>query len=132
MIYQDIQMAEYLQPTSPLTISQKQAMFAVKNRMIEISENYPGKNLDDMCQCGKQEKMEHIYNCDYLNEGNPPNIEYKNIFNGNLKNQIKVFEKFQENWEKREKLKEKLKKETKENTPCDPDVDPLYNLYSNG
>ena len=92
IIYQDIQMAEYLQPTSPLTIIQKQAMFAVKNRMIEISENYPGKNLDDMCQCGKQEKMEHIYNCDYFNEGNPPNIEYKNIFDGKPKNQIKVFE----------------------------------------
>ena len=47
IIYQDI-LQPYLQPTSPLTISQKQAMFAVRNRMIEISENYPGKNLDDI------------------------------------------------------------------------------------
>ena len=76
--------------------------------------------------------MEHIYNCDFLSEGNLPNIEYQNIFNGNLNIQIKVFEKFQENWEKRENLKENSKKDTKENTPCDPDVDPLYNLYSNG
>ena len=92
--------------------------------------NYFEKNDLNCTKCSTK-LIFHIYNCNYFNEGNPPNIEYKNICNGNLKNQIKVFEKFQENWEKRENLKEKSKKETKENTPCDPDVDPLYNLYSN-
>jgi hypothetical protein len=110
MVYTDIEMAEYLQPSSPLTISQKQTMFAVKNRMIEISENFPGKNIEDICHCGKKETMEHIYNCNYLNEGNLLNIKYENIFNGSLKDQIKILEKIQENLEKREKVKE-IKKE---------------------
>ena len=25
------------------------SMFAIKNRMIEISENFPGKNIEDIC-----------------------------------------------------------------------------------
>ena len=54
--------------------------------------------------------MEHIYNCNYLNEGNLLNIKYENIFNGSLKDQIKILEKIQENLEKREKVKE-IKKE---------------------
>ena len=68
MTYTDIEMAEYLQPSSPLTISQKQTMFAVRNRMIEIYENFPGKNIEDICHCRKKETMEHIYNCDDLNK----------------------------------------------------------------
>ena len=88
-------MAEYLQPTSSLTISPRQAVFAVKNRMNEISETIQKKTHDDIFHCGKQEKMEHIHNLYYLNEGNPLNIEYTNILNKKLKNQC--FEKFLEN-----------------------------------
>ena len=59
-----------------------------------------------VCHCGKKETMEHIYNCNYLNEGNLLNIKYEKIFNGSLKDQIKILEKIQENLEKREKVKE--------------------------
>ena len=54
IIYSEIQMAEYLQPSSPLTINQKQRMFALKNRMIEISENFPGKNKESECHFGNE------------------------------------------------------------------------------
>ena len=44
--YSEIQMAEYLLPIkTQLTVIQKQKMFAVKYRMKEIYENFPGKQL---------------------------------------------------------------------------------------
>ena len=53
ILYTDIQMAEYLLPcNSKLTISQKQHMFAIRNRMLEISENFPGKDISEICCCG--------------------------------------------------------------------------------
>ena len=42
--YSDIEMADYLQPgNNSLSIEQKQKFFSIRNRMIEISENFPGK-----------------------------------------------------------------------------------------
>ena len=49
--YTNIQMAEYLMPGANISISQKQKMFAVKNRMIEISENFPGRIKKEICVC---------------------------------------------------------------------------------
>ena len=126
IIYSEIQMAEYLQTSSPLTINQKKGMFALKNRMIEISENFPGKNMESECHCGNEESILHIYNCDLLNQGNLSNIKYENIFNGDIKDQVKVLNKFEENWKMREYLNSEKK------MPCDPLVDPLFVMSSNG
>ena len=42
--YTEIEMAEYLMPfSSKLTIEEKQKIFAYRNKMFEISENFPGK-----------------------------------------------------------------------------------------
>ena len=61
MKYTEIEMSDYLHPTNVnLSIAQKQNMFAVKNRMIEISVNFPKGNLETKCQCGKIEDMAHI------------------------------------------------------------------------
>ena len=90
-------MSEYLQPNSPLTINQKQRMFALKNRMIEISENFPGKNMGSERHYGSEDSILHIYNCDLLNQGSPSNIKYENIFNGDIKDQVNVLNKFEEN-----------------------------------
>ena len=56
-------MAEYLLPTNyMLTIAQKQKMFSIKNRMVEISDNFPNKGIPEICSCGESEIMAHIYN----------------------------------------------------------------------
>ena len=71
-------MAEFLLPTkSKLTISPKQKMFSVKNRMIEISENFHGKDMDNKCSCGQLETILHIYNCETLDteEKTPPSFQ---------------------------------------------------------
>ena len=49
-------MAEYLIPSTSLTISEKQQMFAIKNRMLNIPANFPQPNIEHKCICdGKKE-----------------------------------------------------------------------------
>ena len=131
MSYSEIGMAEYLMPfNSKLSIEQKQKMFAVKNRMIEISENFPGKEISENCYCGTKETMSHIYYCEKLNNGNKPSLKYEEIFRGKVEHQIKIFEKFEENLKIRENMKEKKNEDLK--TPCDLS-DPLSCIVdSNG
>ena len=118
-IYSDLCMAEYLLPTTTLTISEKQKMFAVKNRMVQIPANFPKPNIENKCYCGKKEDMKHIYTCEIINNGKYPNLEYEKIFMGNIPEQIEVFRKFENNFERREILTE-TKIENK--LPCDPSV----------
>ena len=108
-----------------MTVSQKQNMFSVKNRMLEIAENFPGKQLDDMCWCGQQENILHIYNCEILNE-NKPIVKYEELYNGRLEDQISICERIESCMEKRKQLKQTVKDET----PCDPAE--IRYLYSNG
>ena len=111
-------MADYLKPFSQnLTIEEKRKIFAIRNRMIDIGNNF-GRN-ERCIMCGKNEDMSHIYQCEYLNE-QQLKIEYEKIFNGNLIEQTKVFRIFEQNMKRRNK--EKL---IERNPPCDPFCDPL-------
>ena len=56
MKYEDIQLAQYLLPYSGLSVSQKQKMFAIRNRMIEISENFPQKEMEEKCICDEKKQ----------------------------------------------------------------------------
>ena len=61
-------MADYLAPNSSgITILEKQEMFAVINRMINISYNFPQNKKIDICLCRQEETMEHNYTCKQLN-----------------------------------------------------------------
>ena len=116
----DLIMAEYLLPTnSALTICEKQKMFGIKNRMVNISANFPKPNIEYKCFCGQKEDMKHVYNCELLNEGRQPNIEYERIFTGNISEQIEVFRIFEQNMERRETMKEN---KIEQQPPCDPNV----------
>ena len=127
MIYSEIQMAEYLLPKNPnLNISQKQKLFSIRNRMIEISENFPNKQIEDKCPCGQLETIIHIYNCETLNTGERITIEYEQIYNGKLQDQIRIFEKLESNLNHREQMKQN----EIEDTPCDPSV--IRYSFSNG
>ena len=124
--YTSIQMAEYLLPKNmKMTVSQKQNMFSVKNRMLEIAENFPGKQIEDKCWCGQLENILHIYNCEILNEIKP-SVKYEELYNGRLQDQISIFERIESNMEKREQIKQTVR----DNTPCDPAE--IRYLYSNG
>ena len=71
-------MAEYLLPfNNQLSIGEKQSMFAIRNIMIEIGDNFGEM---EKCYCGIEDNMLHIYNREYLNK-NEIETSYENIHN---------------------------------------------------
>ena len=104
----ELYMVEYLLPTTALTIYEKQQMFAVKNRMKEIPAIFIKPNIENKCICEHQEDMKHIYQCQVMNNGEEHELEYENFFEGNICEQIKVFER---NFEKRRTLKDNQKEQ---------------------
>ena len=56
--YSELEMANYLLPLNDkLKIEEEQRLFAIRNRMIEIPNNF-GKS--EICYCGEQENMLHV------------------------------------------------------------------------
>ena len=105
--YSSLEMSEYILPiNNHITTEEKCEIFAMKNRMIQIPNNFKNNDNQSKCPCGCIEDMKHIYECEILNENEKPNIQYEKIFNGNIKQQIEVYRKFKQNMEKREKLME--------------------------
>ena len=93
-----------LLPFNRQTKEDKCEIFALKNSMINIPSNF--SSIDETkCKCGELEKMVHIYECDLYNNEKLI-IPFERIFNGNLNEQIAVYEKFKQNMEKRKQLKE--------------------------
>ena len=94
-------------------------MFAMINRMVKISYNYPQNNKIDLCHCGQEETMEHIYDCKLLNNEEPI-IAYNQIFKGNIGEQVTILRRFENNMKQREQIQN-------ENFHVILDCDPLYN-----
>ena len=113
-------MAEFLMPNNNiLNIEEKQELFSIRNRMVNIGYNYG--NNEKCVKCEENEDMTHIYDCKYLNK-NTKEISFEKIFEGNLFQQIRVFRIFQENMRIRNEEKIKIVKQS----PRDPFVsDPL-------
>ena len=94
--YSYLEMAEYLLPcNAKQTIEQKCEMFAVKNSMINIPANLSSK-CEKKCECEQKKDMAHIYECELYNM-KKPEIPFGKIFDGNLKQQIAVYNKFAQN-----------------------------------
>ena len=106
MFYSESIMSEYLMPQTELNISEKRDMFAVKNRMIDITSNFSSNKEIEKCWCGKNQNMKHIYMCTILNN-ETTEMPYKKLFNGNINEQIEVYKRFTNNMSEREKRKRK-------------------------
>ena len=86
--YLQLEMSEYLSPlASDLSITDKRNIFTVRNMMTDIPANFSKLNQDMMCICCKLETMEHLYYCEILSS-DKAETEYKNIYNGNICEQI--------------------------------------------
>ena len=60
--YKSLEMADYLKPFSQnLTIEEKRKIFSIRNRMIDIGNNF-GRS-EKCIMCGKDEDMNHVYWC---------------------------------------------------------------------
>ena len=55
------------------------------------------------CGCGAIEDMVHIYECEKYNLAKPE-IPFEKIYNGNLRQQIAVYNKFAYNWKTRNEM----------------------------
>ena len=117
IIYSKLEISEYLSPlTSHLSITDKRKMFSVRNMMIDIPANFSKANRDMKCICGEIETMKHLYICEELSSETSI-LEYEEIYNANIDEQIRVFSRFEQNFEVRNKLKN--------STPCDHKCDLL-------
>ena len=116
IFYSKLEMVDYLLPSNrELSVIEKQQVFRIRNRMIDIASNFPKSNVKPICICGEEEEsMENIYNCKLLNGKSVESEPYSNIFNGNFKQQVKVYRKFEKIMRKREILMEIIV------PPCDP------------
>jgi hypothetical protein len=95
-----------LHPTNEkLTIEERRNLFAIRNRMVDICSNFSKSEVKPTCVSGEIESMKHVYICKILNEKTVESEEYENIYNGNIKKQIEVFRKFEENLNKYNILK---------------------------
>ena len=105
--YFELKMAEYLIPGyEKITIDEQRSIFSIRNRMIEIPYNFPTNNKEEICRCGKEETMKHIYICEYYNENNQTeNPIFEEIFTGNISQQKKINEIFHQNFQQRIQLK---------------------------
>ena len=137
--YECFEMAEYLLPYNKMSVSQKRRMYEIRNKMVDIPENFSSDIIETQCLCGEREIMSHIYYCDLLSKNKREKILYDKIYNGNLFEQIEVYQRFEENFEVRDKIKNgcknvkenemkqnKKRKRQKTESPCDPFVDPLH------
>ena len=57
-------MADHLFPNNNLSNLDKQKIFAIRNKMIEIPNNFPMGNKETNCSCGEKEEMPHINYCE--------------------------------------------------------------------
>ena len=101
--YSCLKMAEYLLPNEEkLSISERRNIFAIRNRMIDIENNFKNRKLPEKC-CGQIEDQQHIYTCQKLNT-KKAKIEYNKIFEENVKIQKEIMKRFSENYEKRKQI----------------------------
>ena len=101
IIYQKIEMAQYLSPNNSLEIKEQKKIFEMRNRMTNINANYSSKS-EQLCICGKIENMKHIYECKLFNK-EEIEVNYNDIYESNLKDMKKIVNRFETNMEKREK-----------------------------
>ena len=72
MEYTHVGMQEYLKPESKLTIKEKQDIFKMRARMIDIKENMKGNYVNFNCEACKlkginrKETQKHVYKCSNL------------------------------------------------------------------
>ena len=127
-------MSEYLLPNSEdLSIENKQKIFGIRNKMVNIPANFSSSENKYKCWCGNNEDMKHVYICKMLNPEEPI-IEYEQIYSSNVRRISEINNRFQQNMNIREELKVNENEEMKnmKSFPRDPLCDPLYLVYSNG
>jgi hypothetical protein len=100
----ELKMSNYLSPTSrELSTDGKCKVFEMRNKMTRIPANFSSRTTKNICFCGNDESMEHIYTCKMLN-CDIPSTKYENIYTDNVKLIYKVYIRFDDNMNNRERI----------------------------
>ena len=132
-MYKELKMADYLLPSyCPITIDEQRSIFEIRNRMVNISSNFSKGMKKEICPCGLEENMKHIYICKLWSKGNENHKpKYEIIFSDNVSEKIKMNKYFIMNYQEREEYEIKNKeKETKPHAIL-TNSDPLYSVLEN-
>ena len=89
-----------LLPLLGMSIKDKQVFFSYRNGMALIRDNFQHMTLPQYCICGSEDSVIHIYKCLILNESDDY-IQYEHIYNGDISEQIQVFNRMKNAMEKR-------------------------------
>ena len=92
-----------MQPNIILTIEEQREIFEIRSRMNPIPGNFGIENYCEL-NCEGSLTNEHILMCPVLNDGQVPVCEFKQIYNGNLKEKHTILKKFKVNLMKREEI----------------------------
>ena len=57
IVYDRIKLSEYLSPKTNLSIEDKRNLFAIRNRMVEIPDNFKTSAIENLCICKKKENI---------------------------------------------------------------------------
>ena len=106
IIYEGLNMADYLLPEAALTVLEKQELFAIRTEMNPNPYNFGNKT---QCEKGCQEAQDnaHILNCAKTNL-NRNIYKLEDILNGSLNLKIKTFKSFQEQIIERNQLRDSV------------------------
>ena len=106
IIYEGLNMADYLLPEAALTVLEKQELFAIRTEMNPNPYNFGNKI---QCEKGCQEAQDnaHILNCAKTNL-NRNIYKLEDILNGSLNLKIKILKSFQEQIIERNQLRDSV------------------------
>ena len=101
-------MQKYLKPNGEkITQEEAKLIFKLRSKVTEVKQNFRGKYESVECElCGEEETQAHIMTCIKLKkyETNETIPEFEEIYKENVKNQLKIARKFNENMKKRKTL----------------------------
>ena len=107
--YTQLEIQEYLTPEADLKLYEKQDIFKIRSRMVDVKENMKGKHVNFKCEACKKigkrktETQEHVYKCKQLNKERNT-VSYKQIFGNNIHNIKKVMNRMNENIKTRKNI----------------------------
>ena len=123
IVHNKLEIQKYLEGGQSSTLEGK-FLFALRSRMLDLKQNYRGKECDNICPCCHQHKdtQEHLLECELLDSknsmvGSLP--EYKDLFSDKLEKQVQVCRILKDRFNLRKQIT------TSSSGPCDP-----YSLWS--
>ena len=102
-------MQDYLRPEASLKLSQKQNIFKMRSRMLDLKENMKGKHLSFKCEACKKkgkrktETQQHVYKCKQLNNKRIF-VSYTEIFGNNIHKIKQVINRMNKNIKRRKNI----------------------------